>query len=88
MAPHALCWTDQCFAGNGAADVKAVLEVQKGQVPRGVVNRDVLERTGFKAKLEELTANDSDDRNSPQDNAGMQEWQPERGHSQTGRKTW
>jgi len=50
-APHALCWTDQCFAGNGAADVKAVLDVMKGQVPRGVVNRAVLERQGFKAKL-------------------------------------
>ena len=22
LAPHALCWTDQCFAGNGAADVQ------------------------------------------------------------------
>ena len=42
LAPHALCWTDQCFAGNGAADVKAVLEVQHGREPRGVVNRDVL----------------------------------------------
>ncbi len=42
LAPHALCWTDQCFAGNGAADVAAVLEVQHGRVPRGVVNRDVL----------------------------------------------
>jgi phosphoglycerate dehydrogenase-like enzyme len=51
-APHALCWTDQCFAGNGAADVKAVLDIMKGQVPRGVVNREVLERPGFKAKLE------------------------------------
>jgi len=52
VAPHALCWTDQCFAGNGAADVKAVLDVQRGQVPRGVVNREVLDRTGFKKKLE------------------------------------
>jgi phosphoglycerate dehydrogenase-like enzyme len=51
-APHALCWTDQCFAGNGAADVKAVLDIMKGQVPRGVVNREVLERPGFKARLE------------------------------------
>jgi D-3-phosphoglycerate dehydrogenase len=51
-APHALCWTDQCFAGNGAADVKAVLDVQKGQVPRGVVNRAVLDQPGFKQKLE------------------------------------
>jgi len=50
-APHALCWTDQCFAGIGAADVKAVLEVQQGRVPRGVVNREVLERSGFKSKL-------------------------------------
>lgn len=50
-APHALCWTDQCFAGNGAADVKAVLDVMQGQVPRGVVNRQVLDSDGFKAKL-------------------------------------
>jgi phosphoglycerate dehydrogenase-like enzyme len=50
-APHALCWTDQCFAGNGAADVRAVLDVMKGQVPRGVVNRAVLDGHGFKAKL-------------------------------------
>jgi phosphoglycerate dehydrogenase-like enzyme len=51
-APHALCWTDQCFAGNGAADICAVLDVQKGIVPRGVVNRDVLNQPGFKTKLE------------------------------------
>jgi phosphoglycerate dehydrogenase-like enzyme len=51
-APHALCWTDQCFAGNGAADVKAVLDVMKGQLPRGIVNREVVDRPGFKAKLE------------------------------------
>ena len=53
-APHALCWTDQCFAGNGAADVKAVLDVMKGEVPRGVVNREVLERPAFKARLEDF----------------------------------
>ena len=52
LAPHALCWTDQCFAGNGAADVRAVLDVQQGRSPRGVVNREVLDRAGFKAKLE------------------------------------
>jgi phosphoglycerate dehydrogenase-like enzyme len=51
--PHALCWTDQCFAGNGAADVKAVLELQQGHVPRGVVNREVLDAPRFKARLED-----------------------------------
>ena len=54
VTPHALCWTDQCFAGNGAADVKAVLDVQHGRVPRGVVNRGVLDHPRFKARLAEL----------------------------------
>ncbi len=52
LAPHALCWTDQCFAGNGAADVKAVLEIQHGRVPNGVVNRKVLDAPRFQARLE------------------------------------
>ena len=51
LAPHALCWTDQCFAGNGAADVRAVLDVQHGRVPRGVVNREVLESEAWKRRL-------------------------------------
>jgi D-3-phosphoglycerate dehydrogenase len=54
LTPHALCWTDQCFAGNGAADVKAVLEVQRGGVPRGVVNREVLDDDKWKKRLAEL----------------------------------
>lgn len=52
LAPHALCWTDQCFAGNGAADVRAVLDVQQGRVPRDVVNRVVLDDPRFKGRLE------------------------------------
>ncbi len=51
LAPHALCWTDQCFAGNGAADVKAVIEVQHGREPRGVVNREVLSSEAWKNRL-------------------------------------
>jgi D-3-phosphoglycerate dehydrogenase len=54
LAPHALCWTDQCFAGNGAADVKAVLEVQHGREPRGVVNRAVLASDRWKKRLAEF----------------------------------
>ncbi|MBV9569163.1 MAG: dehydrogenase, partial [Hyphomicrobiales bacterium] len=42
LAPHALCWTDQCFAGNGAADIRAVLDVQHGKEPHLVVNKAVL----------------------------------------------
>jgi len=54
LAPHALCWTDQCFAGNGAADVRAVIDVQHGRVPRGVVNRKVLESARFKERLDKF----------------------------------
>lgn len=54
LAPHALCWTDQCFAGNGAADVKAVLEVQHGREPRGIVNKDVLKHPDWQRRLAEF----------------------------------
>ena len=54
FAPHALCWTDQCFAGNGAADVRAVLDVQQGREPRVVVNRDVLETAAWRNRLFEF----------------------------------
>ncbi len=50
VTPHALCWTDQLFAGNGAADIEAVLALKRGEVPKGVVNKEVLERTGWQHK--------------------------------------
>ena len=53
VTPHALCWTDQLFAGSGAADVRAVMAVMEGRVPSGVVNRDVVDRSGWKARLTE-----------------------------------
>jgi phosphoglycerate dehydrogenase-like enzyme len=51
LAPHALCWTDECFAGNGAADVAAVLALSRGEEPRGVVNREALKDPQFAARL-------------------------------------
>lgn len=54
LTPHALCWTDQCFAGNGAADVKAVLDIQHGREPRGIVNRNVTDHPRFQARLKEF----------------------------------
>jgi phosphoglycerate dehydrogenase-like enzyme len=56
VTPHALCWTDQCFAGNGAADVKAALDIWAGRDPRGVVNREVLATDKWKARLKEFAA--------------------------------
>jgi phosphoglycerate dehydrogenase-like enzyme len=43
VTPHALCFTDECFAGNGAADVRAVLAVMRGETPANLVNPAVIE---------------------------------------------
>jgi phosphoglycerate dehydrogenase-like enzyme len=56
LAPHALCWTDECFAGNGAADVRAVLDVMHGRAPRGIVNREIVDHGVWRGKLEALKA--------------------------------
>ena len=53
LAPHALCWTDQCMAGNGAADVAAVRSTMGGHPPAHVVNPAVLDTPKFKKRLSE-----------------------------------
>ena len=51
LTPHALCWTDECFAGNGAADVRAVLALRRGEEPSGIVNREVLAHAHWRRRL-------------------------------------
>ena len=55
LAPHALCWTNELFSGSGAADVRAVLAVMAGRTPHGIVNRDVVDRPGWQARLADYT---------------------------------
>jgi phosphoglycerate dehydrogenase-like enzyme len=50
VTPHALCFTDECFAGNGAADVRAVLAVMKGEAPPGLLNREVLDTAPWRRR--------------------------------------
>ena len=54
VTPHSLCWTDECFAGIGAGDVKATLAVKSGRAPDTVVNRAVLTRPQWTARLARL----------------------------------
>jgi D-3-phosphoglycerate dehydrogenase len=56
LSPHALCWTDQCFAGNGAADIRAVLDVQHGREPSLVVNKAVLQTDVWKRRMSDFRA--------------------------------
>ena len=52
VTPHALCWTDQCFAGIGASTVAAALSVKRGAVPDHLVERSVAENAIFRERLE------------------------------------
>lgn len=56
LSPHALCWTNELIAGNGAADVRAVLDVMHGHAPASVVNKTVLSDRRWLAKLDALAA--------------------------------
>jgi phosphoglycerate dehydrogenase-like enzyme len=51
LAPHALCHTDQCFAGIGASCVASALAVRAGRVPQTLVDAAVADNPAFTAKL-------------------------------------
>jgi D-3-phosphoglycerate dehydrogenase len=51
VAPHAICWTDEMFLGNGREACQSILDVAAGRVPQHVVNRDVLDRVKQHPKL-------------------------------------
>jgi phosphoglycerate dehydrogenase-like enzyme len=52
LTPHALCWTDQCFAHQGALDIQAVLDYRDGRVPTGtIVNRSALETSAWRDRI-------------------------------------
>jgi phosphoglycerate dehydrogenase-like enzyme len=42
VTPHGICWTDECFLGNGRSACEAILDVAAGRAPHYVVNRDAL----------------------------------------------
>jgi phosphoglycerate dehydrogenase-like enzyme len=54
VAPHAICWTDEMFLGNGREAIQSILDFAAGKVPQHVVNRDVLHRVTQHSKLSRL----------------------------------
>jgi phosphoglycerate dehydrogenase-like enzyme len=42
LAPHAICWTDECFALNGRSAIESLLAVAAGRLPTNIVNRDAI----------------------------------------------
>ena len=56
LAPHAVAWTDELFRDIGRAVCQGMIDLSEGRRPRGVVNPEVFERDGFRAKWQRLGA--------------------------------
>ena len=56
MTPHSICWTDECFAGIGAACVEHCLALAGGSAPAigSIVGKGVVEESAFTSKLAKL----------------------------------
>jgi len=51
LTSHSVGWTEELFRDMGRIDCEGALAVLQGEAPRDVVNREVLERPGFRHKL-------------------------------------
>jgi phosphoglycerate dehydrogenase-like enzyme len=55
LSSHSLCWTEELFRDMGREAFAGVLAISAGKAPAHVVNPEVLERPGFRRKLERLS---------------------------------
>ena len=51
VTPHSICWTDECFQSMGRDACQSILDVATGQIPRSVVNREVLNHPSLQEML-------------------------------------
>jgi len=52
LTSHSVGWTEELFRDMGRSDCEGALAVSHGEPPPNVVNREVLERPGFRRKLD------------------------------------
>ena len=51
LAPHTLAWTEELMRDNSIEACQNILAVARGEAPGPIVNREVIDRPGFKKKL-------------------------------------
>jgi phosphoglycerate dehydrogenase-like enzyme len=51
LTSHSIGWTEELFRDMGRIDCEGAIAVSQGKAPVSVVNKEVLERPGFQAKL-------------------------------------
>ena len=56
VAPHGLCWTDECFRLNGRSACHSLIEVASGRLPQYLVNPQAAEHPRLKEKLNRYRA--------------------------------
>jgi D-3-phosphoglycerate dehydrogenase len=56
VAPHAICWTDEMFLGNGREALQSILDFAAGRAPQYVVNPEVLQQVKQHPKLLRLVS--------------------------------
>lgn len=54
LAPHSIAWTDELFREIGRTVCRGMLDLARGNRPHGVVNPEVFDRPGFRAKWARL----------------------------------
>lgn len=52
VAPHSLCWTDECWLGCAEAAFRNIVSISKGEVPKALVNTAVTENPAFQKRLD------------------------------------
>ena len=52
LTSHSIGWTEELFRDMGRIDCEGAIAVRRGKAPNSIVNREVLERPGFKKKLQ------------------------------------
>ena len=56
VAPHGLCWTDECFRLIGRSACRSLVEVASGHLPQHLVNPQAAEHPRFQEKLNRYRA--------------------------------
>lgn len=51
LSPHGLAWTEELARDNGMEACDNILAIARGEVPSTIVNKEVIQRPGFQAKL-------------------------------------
>ena len=50
VSPHAICWTDECFLGNGRSACQSILDIAAGRAPGNIVNREALDHPRWRSR--------------------------------------